>query len=195
MGFWSSFFPKKKVPNYFPLRFTDRAMIRFATEQKKNPNILSLSIQIRDNRENLPVLQIGFSEEPGNSEFRIPIVTGHRVLERIEGGELDYGEEERQFLFFPDIVLDWEDTPRKNLFRIKTNKKLVKEGISFAGLKGDITNYATFTKILDHPKVLSIYVSEFYIQVELESFSQSIEEEISDLILMGLSRLPLPWEG
>jgi hypothetical protein len=35
--------------------------------------------------------------------------------ERLIGGELDFGENEKQFLYYPDIVLDWENTPKPNI--------------------------------------------------------------------------------
>lgn len=192
---WDFIFKKKNKPKEESIRFHERAIQRFEKEQQKNPKVLSLTIQIKKNKDKFPDILVGFSEEIGDEKYTIPLQLAVKDEERLIGGELDFGENEKQFMFYPDIVLDWENTPKPNIFKINANKPIAKPGIIFMAEKGQPAPVVLWNEILRYPEVKSLYVFDSFFQLELSRWTQEIEEELTDIILQGLLLLPPPWEG
>lgn len=167
-------------------------MERLEKEMRKDKSVIGLEIRIDRNSMGKGVVYAGFSKtfnyEIGQESTKVLI--SEKDLKELQTGYLSYSREEGAFLYYPEIVLDWENTPKENIQRILSNKSFTSNGQGWTGEKNSNT-FEPIRKILLREEVVSIYSKNDMFQIEFSPLhpTESEEEEISDQILIYLTSL------
>ncbi|TGN08389.1 hypothetical protein [Leptospira ilyithenensis] len=168
------------------------ALERLAKEMIKDKSVIGLEIRIDRNSEGKGAVFVGFSKtfEYEIGRERTKVLISEKDLRDLSTGYLSYSQEEGAFLYYPEISLDWENTPKENIQRIISNKSFTSKGADWAGEKNSPT-FEPIRKILLRAEVVSIYSKNNMLQIEFipSHPTGSEEEEISDLILIYLTFL------
>ncbi len=167
-------------------------MERLAKEMRKDKSVIGLEIRIDRNSKGKGVVFVGFSK---TFQYQIgpehtKVLISEKDLRDLNTGYLSYSLDEGAFLYYPEILLDWENTPKDNIQKIISNKDFTSNGKDWTGEKNSQT-FEPIRKVLLRPEVISIYSKNNTIQIEFTPShpTKSEEEEISDLILIYLTSL------
>ncbi|WP_411822572.1 hypothetical protein [Leptospira sp. 'Mane'] len=165
---------------------------RLEREKIKDQSVVGLEIRIDRNLDNKGFVFVGFSQkfnhliEPNRTKIQI----SDKDLRDLDTGYLSYSADEGSFLYYPEISIDWENTPRQDIKRITSNKHFTLKGSEWIGEKNTKT-YDPIRKILSRNEVVSLFAKDHMMQIEFSPAHPTLEEEeeIADLLLIYLSSL------
>lgn len=190
----SKYFEKKSALLLNPLKLDSKARDRLEVERRKRGMDLHLEIKIMRDKEKSGAVHIGFVQASLDKPVHQALgqVISSEDFESLTNGLISYEEEEGKYLFYPNIDLVWEDSPRATFKRIRANKPFTKKGQTWSSDAG--CSYPPIKSILTNVNVISCYAKGtiFQIEVKAELFTAEIEEEISEYILIYFSRLYPP---
>ncbi len=187
-----------KILNFFknnglivPLSLDEMAIQRLNLERKRKNQNLYLEIEIRRDRIGKGSVYVGFSPESDTKKIH-PIfgqIISQENYDTLNYGVISYEESMGKYLFYPNIDLEWFDTPKRNIKQIKSNKLFTKPDSSWNS--DQICEIPPIMEILSLPGVISCYAKENVFQIEFESseIQREAEERISELLLIYFSDL------
>ena|GEM_PF-4239479 len=151
---------------------------------KKTKEAQSLEMLLDQNNNIL----IRYSQIPSENEFPVRLVG--EASKRLQGGKLGYDLPSKQFLYYPDFILQWLDTPKPKIKRVLCNWKLSTIPSHFV-CPGDLPYW---DDLLRHSSMESLVALEYGLSLSFHYLPNSnLEAEISDIVLKGLSNFPMPY--
>lgn len=190
----SKYFRKISDIDLNPLVLDDKAMDRLEVERKKQNKNLHLEIRIIRDREKKGTVHVGFSLDSLNHPVHPTFgqIVTEEDFESLASGLISYDDAEGRYLFYPNIDLLWEDTPKVSIKRIRANKHFTKKDQEWTSDAGSIC--PPIKSIIEHLNVISCYAkgSLFQIEVKDHQISNEFEEEISEYLLIYFSSLYPP---
>jgi len=180
------FFQKRQT-----ITLSSEALDRLEQESQKRGIKLHLEVKILRETGGRGQIQVGFTKEEDLSKYH-PIF-GHLIsdedFQSLAGGEITYSKEEGRYQYYPNVDLEWEDTPRELIKRIKANRSFTKQNQVWTSEMG--TKFEPIQYILKKKEIISCYAKGNKLQIEFLNFPipESLMEDISESILIYFAYL------
>ncbi|TGL90422.1 hypothetical protein EHQ68_03035 [Leptospira congkakensis] len=183
--------------NWFPFQKKRQSILiskdvitRIEEESIKQGKPQVLFVELKRNQDGLGNVLVGFADKniTDIGFIRFPNKKMESILSL---GELRF--EFGKFYFYPNVDLEWKNTPKPNIYQITSNYEFSSEPIyleaeNFFRLRRELK------ECFQREGVHSVFFKKNICQLEISNLNQTIEERISEEILTYLSSLyQSPW--
>jgi hypothetical protein len=182
------------IKNFFSLShltIDSLALARLSEEKAKTAKDLKLEILIKRQKSGKGQVFVGFKEFiPG---ARLHPKLEHFISESdyldLAYGVVSFSVEDGKFLFYPNVDLEWADTPNPKIKSITANKQFTNSNSTWSS---DMpVRFIPILEIVNQVDVVSIFASGHKLQIEFadSEISSELEAEISEHLLTYFSDL------
>ncbi len=187
--YFSQFIKKKQFDE---LQITKEALEQIQKESLKAKKNIFLEIEIRRDQNLKGNIYIGYLQYPNDSKVlheEISQFISEEDASYLASGLITFDESIAQFLFYPNIDLEWGHTPNPIIKRITANQMFTNDGKFWSSDSN--APYPELNQILELPSVLSLYASFNTLQIEFDSenIMEDVEKFISENLLTYFSNL------
>lgn len=183
-------FFKKKKPSMPKLHLQVIERIREESVRQKKEQVLF--VQLVQNQSGVGVVQVSFSDRlPADTDWIR--FANEDSKKRLQHGE--FSMENGNIYYHPNVELNWQNTPKETIHRIESNYQFSNGKVYL-----DQRDYDQLVPILKRcflsEQVDTVFMEGNICQLEINSFDETKEERISDVLLTFFSSFyPSPFLG